>query len=159
MVKWYYRSVFDELEDMRKYLEELNRQIYGTTPAALLPAAGGPAIKMLTAQQIIHRVTVFENEDEVVITAGMPAGITKKDIVLELVNPQVLEITGEQTDETTKENEGYYQREHTIKSMTRIVPLPEPVTDKESSATFRNGILEVHLKKITKGSRGKIPVA
>ena len=83
MVKWYYRSVFDELEDMRKYLEVLNRQIYGTTPAALLPAFGGSARKMLPLQPTTLRVDVFENDDEVVITADMSAGITKKDIFLE----------------------------------------------------------------------------
>ena len=82
MVKWYYRSVFDELEDMREYLESLNREIYGTTPAALLPAPGGFPRKMLPAQQTTLPVDVSENDDEVVITAGMSAGITKKDIAL-----------------------------------------------------------------------------
>jgi HSP20 family protein len=42
--------------------------------------------------------------------------------------------------------------------MTQLVPLPKPVTDDGSSATFKDGVLEVHLKKITKESRGKIPV-
>jgi HSP20 family protein len=158
MVKWYYRSVFDELEDMRKYMELLNRQIYGTNPAALLPDTGGSARKMLPVPPTTLHVAVSENDDEVIITADMIAGITKKDIVLDLINPQALEITCERSDETTHENERYYQRKHTITSMTRIVPLPKPVTDEGSSATFRNGVLEVHLKKITKGSRGKISI-
>ena len=158
MVKWYYRSVFDELEDMRKYLEVLNRQIYGTNPAALLPAPGGSARKMLPAQQTTLPVDVSENDDEVVITAGMSAGITKKDIALDLIDPRTLEITCERKDETTDENERYYLRERSFVSMTRVVSLKKPVTDDGSSATFRDGVLEVHLKKITKESRGKIPV-
>jgi len=158
MVKWYYRSVFDELEDMRKYLEVLNRQIYGTTPAALLPAYGGSARKMLPLQPATLRVDVFENEDEVVITAGMSAGITKKDIFLELINPHALEITCEQKEVMTDENGRYCLRERTSRSMTRLITLPKPVTDAGSSATFRNGVLEVHLKKITKESRGKISI-
>ena len=158
MVKWYYRSVFDELEDMRKYLEVLNRQIYGTTPAALLPAYGGSARKMLPLQPATLRVDVFENDDEVVITAGMSAGITKKDIFLELINPHALEITCEQKEVMTDENGRYCLRERTSRSMTRLITLPKPVTDAGSSATFRNGVLEVHLKKITKESRGKISI-
>jgi HSP20 family protein len=159
MVTWYYRSVFDELEDMRNYLEALNRQIYGTTPAVLLPAAsGGSAIKMLPVQPTTLPTDVFENDNEVVIATMVIAGITKKDIALDLINPHTLEISCEQTDETTKVNEEYYQREHSIRSMRRIVPLPEPVTEEGSSATFKDGVLEVHLKKITKGSRGKISV-
>ncbi|MGA9085489.1 MAG: Hsp20/alpha crystallin family protein [Methanoregula sp.] len=156
MVKWYYRSVFDELEDMRKYLEVLNRQIYGTTPAALLPAFGGSARKMLPLQPTTLRVDVFENDDEVVITADMSAGITKKDIFLELINPHALEITCEQKEVITDENERYCPRERMSRSMTRVVPLPKPVTDAGSSATFRDGVLEVRLKKIAKEPRGKI---
>jgi HSP20 family protein len=158
MVKWYYRSVFDELEDMRKYLEVLNRQIYGTRPAALLPAAGGSARKMLPMQQTTSPVDVYENDDEVVITAGMGAGIMKKDIDLDLINPRTLEITSARRDVVTDENGRYCLRERTFESMTREVPLPKPVTDAGSSATFRDGVLEVHLKKITKDSQGKIPV-
>ena len=158
MVKWYYRSVFDELEDMRKYLEGLNRQIYGTNPAALLPAAGGSARKMLPVQPTTHHAAVSENDDEVVITAGMIAGITKKDIALDLIDPRTLEITCERKDVVTDENGRYCLRERTFESMTQLVSLPKPVTDEGSSATFRDGVLEVHLKKIAKESRGKIPV-
>ncbi len=139
-------------------MELLNREIYGTNPAALLPATGGSARKMLPAQPTTFHMDVSESDDEVVITAGIIAGITKKNIVLDLINPQALEITCERKDETTGENERYYLREHMINSLTRIVPLPEPVTDNGSSATFRNGVLEVHLKKITKESRGKISI-
>jgi HSP20 family protein len=42
--------------------------------------------------------------------------------------------------------------------MTQLVTLPKPVTDDGSSATFKDGVLEIHLKKIAKESRGKIPV-
>lgn len=158
MVRWYYRSVFDELEDMRKYLEVLNRQIYEPNPAGLLPAAGGSARKMLPLPPTTLHVTVSENDDEVVITAAMSAGITKETISLDLIDPRTLEISCVQTDERSDENEGYHLRERTFASMTRVVSLPEPVTDEGSSATFKDGVLEVHLKKITKESRGKIPV-
>jgi HSP20 family protein len=158
MVKWYYRSVFDELEDMRNYMESLNRQIYGTNPAALLPAAGVSGRKMLPVQQATFPVNVSENDDEVVITAGMSAGITKKEIALDLIDPRTLEITCSRKDVVTDENERYCLRERTFESMTQEVTLPKPVTDDGSSATFRDGVLEVHLKKITKESRGKIPV-
>jgi len=158
MVKWYYRSVFDELEDMRKYLDVLNRQIYGTNPAALLTAAGGSARKMLPVQPTPHPVDVSENDDEVVITAGLGAGIMKKDIVLDLINPRTLEITCERKNVVTDENGRYCLRERTFASMTQLVPLPKPVTDEGSSATFNDGVLEVHLKKITKESRGKISI-
>jgi HSP20 family protein len=143
---------------MRKYLEVLNRQIYETNPAALLPAAGGSARMMLPVHQTPFPVDVSENDDEVVITADTIVGITKKDILLDLKNPQTLEITCERKDVVTDENGRYCLRERLFESMTQLVPLPKPVTDDGSSATFKDGVLEVHLKKITKESRGKIPV-
>jgi len=158
MVRWYYRSVFDELEDMRKYLEALNRQIYETNPAALLPSSGGSARKMLPVPPRTLHTVISENDDEVVITAGMCAGITKNTISLDLIDPRTLEISCARTDESSDENEGYLLRERTFESMIQHVSLPDPVTDEGSSATFRDGVLEVHLKKITKESRGKIPV-
>jgi HSP20 family protein len=158
MVRWYYRSVFDELEDMRKYLEVLNRQIYETNPAALLPAAGGSARKMLPMQPTTFHVQVSESDDEVVITTGMSAGITKETISLDLIDPRTLEISCARTNERSDENEGYRLRERTFASMTQLVTLPKPVTDDGSSATFKDGVLEIHLKKIAKESRGKIPV-
>jgi HSP20 family protein len=156
MVTWYYRSVFDELEDMRIYMELLNRQVYGTNPVVLLSPAGEFAIKLLPAHGTMLPVEVSEKADEVVVTAAMIDGTTKKDIALDLINPRTLEITCEQTEERTDENEGYNLRACLLGSMTRIVSLPKPVTDNGSSALFRNGVLEVHLKKATKESRGKI---
>ena len=101
---------------------------------------------------------VSENDDEVVITAGLGAGIMKENISLDLIDPRTLEISCARTDESSDENEEYRLHEHTFASMTRAVPLLKPVTDDGSSATFRNGVLEVRLKKIIKESRGKIPV-
>ena len=82
----------------------------------------------------------------------------KENISLDLIDPRTLEISCARMDESSDENEVYCLHEHTFASMTRAVPLPKPVTDAGSSATFKDGVLEVHLKKITKESRGKIPV-
>jgi HSP20 family protein len=158
MVRWYYRSLFDELEDMRNYMESLSRQMYDTGPVALLPGTGNSAAKMLPAPRTSFNVDVSEKDDEVVVTADMIPGVSKKDISLDLLNPQALGISCERRDEKKEEKEGYYLRERSFGSMTRIVPLPKPVTEDGSSSTFKNGILEVHLKKATKESRGKIPV-
>jgi HSP20 family protein len=129
MVRWYYRSLFDELEDMKNTMESLSRQVYGTSPVALLSATGNSAAKMLPAQRTTFHVDVSEKDDEVVITADMIPGVIKKDIALDLINPQALEISCERKEEKKEEKEGYSMRERMFGSMTRIVPLPKPVTD------------------------------
>lgn len=159
MVRWYYRSVFDELEEMRKYMEALSQQMYDTSPVALLPGSAEPGTRMLPATRKADlRVDVTEDDKEVVVTADMIPGVTKKDITIDLINPQALEITCERKDEKKEENEGYYMRERSFGSMTRVVPLPKPVTEDGATSTFKNGVLEVHLKKTVKASRGKIAI-
>lgn len=158
MVKRYYRSIFDELEDMRKYLDALNRQMYGSLPAQLLPALGEPEVKMLPAQRARTPVEVSDKDGEMVVTIIMPAGTTKNDIILDLINPRVLEITTQRVEERTDENAEHYVHTYTSGSLTRLVRLPKPVTDRGSSATFRSGRLEVHLKKTQKESRGNISI-
>jgi HSP20 family protein len=159
MVRWYYRSVFDELEEMRKYMEALSQQMYDTSPVALLPGSAEPGTRMLPATRAANlRVDVTEDEKEVIVTADMIPGVTKKDITLDLVNPQALEITCERKDEKKEEKEGYYMRERSFGSMTRVVPLPKPVTEDGATSTFKNGVLEVHLRKTAKASRGKIAI-
>ncbi len=139
-------------------MDSLSRQLYDTSQPALLPATGETDSKMLPAPRTNFRVDVSEKGDEVVVMADMIPGVTKKDITLDLINPQALEISCERKEEKKEEKEGYYMRERTFGSMTRIVPLPKPVTEDGSSSTFKNGVLEVHLKKTTKEPRGKIPV-
>jgi len=158
VVRWYYRSVFDEIEDMRKYMESLSRQLYETNPVALLPATGEVDTKMLPAQPTDFLVDVTEKDDEVIVTADMIPGVMKKDISLSLVTSQSLEISCDRREEKKEEREGYYLRERSFGSMTKIVPLPKPVTENTASATFKNGVLEVHLKKVKKDYGGKISI-
>jgi HSP20 family protein len=156
MARWYYKSIFDELDDMRMYMDSLFSQMYDSNPIALLPASGESAPKLLPALQTRLGVDVVQHGDEVVITADLAPGVTKKDVTLDLLSPQSLEISWERKEEKKEEKEGYYLRERRFGSMTRVVPLPIPVTEDNATATVKNGVLEVKLKKTAKESKGKI---
>ncbi len=158
MVRWYYRSVIDELDEMKKYMDSLVHELYETNPIALLPAARGSGTKMLPAQRADFRVDVTEHDNEVIVIADLIPGVSKKDIALSLVNPQTLEISCERKEERKEEKEGFYLRERSFGSLTRFVPIPQAVTETGSTASFRNGVLEVHLRKSGKEERGRIPV-
>jgi HSP20 family protein len=158
MVRWYYQSVFDELEEMRNYMESLTRQMYDTSPIALLPGPAEPATKMLAAQRAGLRVDVADTEKEVIVTADLIPGVSKKDVTLTLIGPQALEISYERREEKREENEGYFIQERGFGSVKRVIPLPQPVTEEGSKASFRDGVLEVHLKKSDKDLKGKISI-
>jgi HSP20 family protein len=156
MARWYYKSIFDELDEMRNYMDSLFSQMYESNPIALLPGAAEPATKMLPAHQARLGVDVVQQGDEVVVTADLAPGVTKKDVTLDLINPRSLEISWERKEEKKEEKEGYFLRERRFGSMTRVVPLPVPVTEDKATAAVKNGVLEVKLKKTAKESKGKI---
>jgi HSP20 family protein len=113
---------------------------------------------MLTENRANLRVDVADTDREVVVTADMIPGVSKKEITLTLITPQALEISCERREETKDENEGYFLRERRFGSVTRIIPLPRPVLEEGSSASFKNGVLEVHLKKSSKELKGIISI-
>ena len=54
--------------------------------------------------------------------------------------------------ETDREAKGYYVRERVAGTMRRVVALPADVTEEGGKASYKNGVLEVRIKK-TKSSR------
>jgi len=142
-----FESMWRDMEDMRTELENLFQQTY--SGGKLLPP-GGVADRMLPALRGEFRVDVREHDDEVIVVADLP-GVEKEDVSLQLAGPRALEISCQRKDEREETSEGYYMRERVSGSMHRIVTLPSEVTEDQSVASFRNGVLEVRLKK-TKGS-------
>jgi HSP20 family protein len=112
---------------------------------------------MLSGGFTEFKVDVNEHGDEVMVVADLP-GVEKQDINIRLLNPRSLEISTERKNETEGEEKGYYVRERTYGSMTRIVPLPAEVEEKDADANFKNGVLEIRLKKMKETKENKIEI-
>lgn len=112
---------------------------------------------MLPAIRGEFRINVREHEGDIIIAADLP-GVEKDDVSIQLVNPRVLEIRCERNDEQEQKEEGFYMRERISGSMSRIVALPENITEKEAKASFRNGVLEVTLKKVMPSASTRIVI-
>ena len=138
-----FESVWRDMEDMRAELENLFQQTY--SGGRLLPP-GGVGDRMLPALRGEFRVDVREHDDEVIVVADLP-GVGKDDVSLQLLSPRALEITCERKGESEEKSEGYYMRERMYGSMRRIVAMPADVTEIDSNASFKNGVLEIRLKK------------
>lgn len=152
--KYSYDSIWREMEEMRAELENLFHQASGGI--RLLPA-GGVTDRMLPALRGEFRVDVREHDNEVIIVADLP-GIDKEDVMLQLLNPRTLEISCERKGEKEEEAEGYYMRERVFGSMRRVVLMPTDVTEEDSGASFKNGVLEVHLKKVKIPPKSRIEI-
>ncbi|HUH78264.1 MAG TPA: Hsp20/alpha crystallin family protein [Methanoregula sp.] len=156
MARQYQRSIFEEFEDLREYMNSLfgNAGLISNVP--LLPAAEGSLVPARRGQDL--KVDVVDNEKEVVVTADMIPGLEKKDISLDLINSHALRICAERREEKEEKKKGYYLHERRYGSVQRIIPLPAPVAIEGAKSTYKNGVLEVHLPKTKDAKKAKIPI-
>ena len=143
--------LWNEIDEL---MAEWESRVQNTVAAgASLPSMVGPALKRE------FRVDVREEMDEVIVAADLP-GIEKNDVQIRLVTPLNLEISVVKGAEPGGEVDvyDYYTRERLTGSLHRIVSLPAEVIDEGSSASFRNGVLEIRLKKVIPESGSIIPI-
>jgi HSP20 family protein len=141
--------------DLDEMMAEMENRFWG--PSGRLLPPGGITDRMMPAIRGEFRVDVREHDDEVIVVADLP-GAAKEDVSVSLLNPGAIEIIAERKAEKEEKEEGYYMRERIYGSMARVVTLPHDVTDKDASASFKNGVLEVRLKKTTSERGASIKV-
>ena len=149
----FWQEFDDFMADMEGQFNEMLEEL-ATTKA--LPAREMRA-RMLPAIRGEFRVDVKAHDDEVVVAADLP-GVEKEDVSLSLLDPRTLRIAFSREQEKKEEAEGYFVRERTYGSMDRVVRLPEDVTEDGATATFKNGVLEVRLKKVAAETGKKISI-
>lgn len=143
--------LWNELDEL---MAEWESRVQDTVAAGVsFPSMVRPALRRE------FRVDVREEMDDVIIVADLP-GVEKKDVVIRLINPLNLEISVSGGTESGAEPVvyEYYTRERLSGNMHRIVSLPAEVIDEEASASFRNGVLEVRLRKAIPESGTVIPI-
>jgi HSP20 family protein len=92
------------------------------------------------------KVDIVEGDNEYTLRADLP-GMAKDDIKVTVENG-VLSITGEKKEEKQeKKKEQYSYFERSYGSFSRSFNLPEHVDAKNIDARYRNGVLELKLKK------------
>ena len=156
MERQYPRTIFEEINDLRDCMNSMFQHAFPAADVPLLPAAEGPMVPVGYRQEM--KVDVLDTEEEVVVTADMIPGLEKKDISLELINSHALRVTAERQIEKEEKKEGYYLHERRYGSVQRIIPMPSPVIIDGAKSTFRNGVLEVHLRKAKIEKKASIPI-
>jgi len=130
--------------DLDEVMTEMENRFWG--PSGRLLPPGGITDRMMPAIRGEFRVDVRDHDDEIIVVADLP-GVDREDVSVSLVNPSTLEISSERKEEKEEKEKGYYMRERVYGSLSRVVALPHDVTDAGATASFRNGVLEIRLKK------------
>lgn len=99
---------------------------------------------------------VIDRKDEVVVRADLP-GLEQKDVQVE-IEDGTLSLRGERTEEHEEKDEDYYCSERWEGSFNRSITLPPGLDTERAQATFKSGVLEVHLPKAGESQSKKIEI-
>ena len=98
-----------------------------------------------TNQSWVPALDVWETENEVVYAVDLP-GISEDKISVEL-DDGALTITAERERTQEESDERFYRYERRYGTFSRTVGVPQGVAESDVSADYKNGVLEVHVRK------------
>ena len=102
------------------------------------------------------RVDISETENNLVVKAEIP-DVDKDDIKVS-VDQGILTIEGEKKQEKEKKDEKYHRIERYYGSFYRSFTLPANVDETKIEASFKNGVLNLHIPKLANATHKGINV-
>ena len=129
---------WDPFRDMVTLREKMNRLFEDA-----FTARGDD--KEITTSTWMPAVDIFENENELVLTAEIP-GIDEKDIEIK-IEDNTLTLKGERKFEKETKEENYHRIERSYGSFYRAFTLPNYVDPEKVQAQHENGVLKISMPK------------
>ena len=90
-------------------------------------------------------VDIYENEENIVITAELP-GVDKKDMTVD-VKGRVLTFKGERSTDNEVKEDNYYRQERCYGKFERCFTLPVGIDPEKIQADYKDGILKIDIPK------------
>lgn len=119
----------------------------------LLPGHGSPDVSTHTW---MPPVDIRETAESLLVQAELP-GLRKEDIDITLEN-NVLTLSGERRFEKDTKEKDYHRVERSYGSFARSFSLPSTVQADKVDATFKDGVLTIHIAKAEAARPRKISV-
>jgi len=94
----------------------------------------------------LPRIDMYETDNEIVVSAEIPGVESKDDIDVSITDNQ-LSLSGEIKRTRDISDHGIHRSERYFGRFYRTVPLPHYISTEGSTASYRNGILEVRIPK------------
>jgi HSP20 family protein len=128
LVRW---SPWNELASVHN---EMSRLMNG-----LLEGNGG------TTQGWVPALDVWETENEIVYAFDLP-GVPEDEIEVELEDGS-LTVSAERERQHQESDDRFYRFERRFGTFSRTIGLPQGVDESGINADYKNGVLEVHVRK------------
>ena len=90
-------------------------------------------------------VDISETDQEIRVAVELP-GMDPENIEVSYTG-NALTISGEKQTESEQQEEHFYRKERSYGSFRRSIPLPGTIQEEDIGASFKNGVLQVHLPK------------
>jgi len=97
-----------------------------------------------------------ERAEEFIVRLEAP-GVHKENLDVNLTG-MLLTITGRRELMSEASGETYLRREREIGKFVRTIRLPVPVMEKEVKATYQDGVLVIHLRKVAPAVANRIVI-
>ncbi len=101
-------------------------------------------------------IDVVDRDKEIVVKAEVP-GIDKEDLEVS-VTERTLVIKGETRHEEEKEEGDLHRHEIRSGSFSRTVTLPADVDGRKAKASYKDGVIELHLPKLRSAKKHSVTV-
>ena len=98
-----------------------------------------------TTQSWVPAVDVWETDNELVYAFDLP-GIPEDKIAVEY-EEGALTVTGERERTQELSDDRFYRFERRYGTFARTIALPQGVSEDAVSADYKNGVLEIHVRK------------
>ena len=143
LIRW---EPFDGLNRIQSRLNDLFDETL-RRPRAFSPA---------TSTAWFPPVDILESKDSYLLRAELP-GMKKEDFNLEVENG-TLTLSGERKFEEPANGVEYHRVERAAGKFVRTFSLPQTVKSEEIKASYRDGILEVHVPKAEEAKAKQIAI-
>lgn len=144
LVRW------EPFESLNRAQSRINDLFEGTFGRPQLPHASSSGVWY-------PPVDILESKDFYLIRAELP-GMKKEDFYLELEDG-TLTLSGERKFEESKDGVEYHRVEQVNGKFSRSFHLPQTIRHDGIKATYRDGILEVHVPKAEEAKPRQITVS
>ena len=113
-------------------------------------------LELFTKQDWAPNVDISETDKELIFRADVP-DVKKEDVKVSIENG-VLSIQGEKKHEKEETEKKYHRVERYYGKFSRSFTLPSYVDESKIEATFKNGVLKLHIPKIAESTHKCIDV-
>jgi HSP20 family protein len=101
-------------------------------------------------------VDIYETDDALVIKAELPS-VSKDDVNVE-VHQNTLTLRGQRKHEAEVKQDKYHRVERSYGTFQRSFVLPTMVDQEKVQATFKDGVLELHLPRLESAKPRRIAI-